>query len=435
MNEHNYDTNKEIPPPIELVTNVSKVWDYKNPDHVDLVIDDIVQQEDALSAIFSGSFDFSQPSKQDAGKTESTRKEIMSGNWQSIERAIEKIEELGFDAFLVREDGAENLGVFNAQNVKLIKDQNAVDANFAFNRTGEVAGTFDPNNPDLRFMPAAYHGTPHTFAAEPGAPFGRFRTSAIGTGEGAQAYGHGLYFAGKKEVAEHYRKVLTQDERGFYDGQPYNSRDPRHQAALDLENFGDREALIGYYERRAKRMPNADRSDLVKILRDKTEAKKTPPPKGSLYKVELAPKENEYLLYDKTLGEQPKGVQNKVRKVLTELEGEDLWEYRKGLDYRDITQNALENIPEPEISRRLKEAGIPGIKYLDGSSRSKGKGDYNYVIFDEADVQITDKLFMPASEAGAGKGKQPANRITRLPGNRFMAPAASAGAKSAERFR
>ena len=250
---------------------------------------------------------------------------------------------------------------------------------------------------DKLFHPA-YHGTPHTFSAEPGVPFGRFRTSAIGTGEGAQAYGHGLYFAGRKGVAEHYRKVLTQDERGFYDGQPYNSRDPRHQAALDLENFGDREALIGYYERRAKRMPNADRSDLVKILRDKTEAKKTPPPKGSLYKVELAPKENEYLLYDKTLGEQTKDIQDKVRKVLTELEGEDLWEYRKDLDYRDITDNALENVPEPEISRRLKEAGIPGIKYLDGTSRSKGEGDYNYVIFDEADVQITDKLFMPAGD-------------------------------------
>lgn len=252
----------------------------------------------------------------------------------------------------------------------------------------------------------AYHGTPHTFSAEPGAPFGRFRTSAIGTGEGAQAYGHGLYFAGKKEVAEHYRKVLTQDERGFYDGQPYNSRDPRHQAALDLENFGDREALIGYYERRAKRMPNADRSDLVKVLRDKTEAKKTPPPKGSIYKVELAPKENEYLLYDKTLGEQPKGVQDKLKKFLREQEGEDTWQYRKDQDYRDITNNVLEDMPEPEISKRLKESGIPGIKYLDGSSRSKGEGDYNYVIFDEADVAITEKLFMPASEAGAGKGKQ-----------------------------
>ena len=68
---------------------------------------------------------------------------------------------------------------------------------------------------------------------------------------------------------------------------------------------------------------------------------------GSLYKVELAPKENEYLLYDKTVGEQTKDIQNKVRKVLKELKGEDLWEYYRDLDYRDITDNALENVPEP----------------------------------------------------------------------------------------
>ena len=398
--------SQKPPPPIELATNVSKVWDYRNPRHVDLITDN-----------------------------KSIRKDIMSGHWQTIERSIDKIKELGFDSFVVREDGVDNLGVFNAENVKLLKDEKVVDVTFKFNRVGEVAGSFDPNNPDIRYMPAAYHGTPHTFAAEPGAPFGRFRTSAIGTGEGAQAYGHGLYFAGKKEVAEHYRKVLTQDERGFYDGQPYNSRDPRHQAALDLENFGDREALIGYYERRAKRMPNADRSDLVKILRDKTEAKKTPPPKGSLYKVELAPKENEYLLWDKPLSEQPKGVREKLakaRKIEKRVLGAGVNKkevilnvddkFTKGGDaYKELATALTREKGQQDIrktggsamgeqdalaSQFLKEAGIPGIKYLDGSSRSKGEGDYNYVIFDEADVQITEKLFMPASEAGAGKGKQ-----------------------------
>jgi len=267
------------------------------------------------------------------------------------------------------------------------------------------------------FMPAAYHGTPHTFKAEEGAPLGKFKSSQIGTGEGAQAYGHGLYFAGKKEVAEHYRKVLTQDERGFYDGQPYNSRDPRHQAALDLENFGDREALIGYYERRAKRMPNADRSDLVKVLRDKTEAKKTPPPKGSLYKVELAPKENEYLLWDKPLSEQPKAVREKVEKGsenFDDLVGYS--SYKEMIDAGGLSRlfsndggsfydTLSRELGGPKASAALKEAGIPGIKYLDGASRGKGKGDFNYVIFDDSDVTITEKLFMPASEAGASKGK------------------------------
>ena len=47
----------------------------------------------------------------------------------------------------------------------------------------------------------AYHGSPHDF--------GEFSTSQIGTGEGAQAYGHGLYFASSEDVAKGYRKAGT----------------------------------------------------------------------------------------------------------------------------------------------------------------------------------------------------------------------------------
>lgn len=46
-----------------------------------------------------------------------------------------------------------------------------------------------------------YHGTPHTFT--------QFDSSKIGTGEGAQAYGHGLYFAENPEVAGAYKQTDT----------------------------------------------------------------------------------------------------------------------------------------------------------------------------------------------------------------------------------
>ena len=49
--------------------------------------------------------------------------------------------------------------------------------------------------------------------------------------------------------------------------------------------------------------------DLIKVLENKEEAKLSG---GSLYKVELAPKENEYLYWDKPLSEQPKGVREKL---------------------------------------------------------------------------------------------------------------------------
>ena len=43
----------------------------------------------------------------------------------------------------------------------------------------------------------AYHGTPHTIK-------GKFDISKVGTGEGAQAYGHGMYFAESPDVARTY---------------------------------------------------------------------------------------------------------------------------------------------------------------------------------------------------------------------------------------
>jgi hypothetical protein len=53
----------------------------------------------------------------------------------------------------------------------------------------------------------AYHGSPHKFD--------KFQLDKIGTGEGAQAYGHGLYFAENPETAKSYMtagsSVVPQD--------------------------------------------------------------------------------------------------------------------------------------------------------------------------------------------------------------------------------
>src|SRR5262247_219562 len=47
----------------------------------------------------------------------------------------------------------------------------------------------------------AFHGSPHDFE--------KFSLSKIGTGEGAQAYGHGLYFAEREGTAKWYREQLS----------------------------------------------------------------------------------------------------------------------------------------------------------------------------------------------------------------------------------
>ena len=48
----------------------------------------------------------------------------------------------------------------------------------------------------------AFHGTPHKI-------LGKFDISKVGTGEGAQAYGHGMYFAEAPTVAKEYQRKLS----------------------------------------------------------------------------------------------------------------------------------------------------------------------------------------------------------------------------------
>jgi len=55
----------------------------------------------------------------------------------------------------------------------------------------------------------AYHGSPYDFD--------RFDLSKIGTGEGSQAYGHGLYFSELPEVAAGYRKQLAHSPNVYLD--------------------------------------------------------------------------------------------------------------------------------------------------------------------------------------------------------------------------
>ena len=59
----------------------------------------------------------------------------------------------------------------------------------------------------------AYHGSPHDFD--------KFDFSKIGTGEGAQAFGHGLYLAGNPDVARNYRQHLAGTKAGLrHNGKP-----------------------------------------------------------------------------------------------------------------------------------------------------------------------------------------------------------------------
>ena len=84
----------------------------------------------------------------------------------------------------------------------------------------ENVGTFDAGNPDIRYSLGggtstirAWHGSPHEFDAEEGAPFGRFGLSFVGTGEGGQAFGYGIYLTSEEDIARHnYAQRLGDDD-------------------------------------------------------------------------------------------------------------------------------------------------------------------------------------------------------------------------------
>ena len=57
---------------------------------------------------------------------------------------------------------------------------------------------------DYQYYQSAWHGSPHDFD--------EFDLGAIGTGEGNQAHGWGLYFAKDKKVSKLYKEVLSKEQ-------------------------------------------------------------------------------------------------------------------------------------------------------------------------------------------------------------------------------
>ena len=89
---------------------------------------------------------------------------------------------------------------------------------------------------DVRKQVIAYHGSPYFFD--------RFTTNAMGTGEGAQAFGWGLYFTDIENIARNYADILGSKSITF-DGVDINGTDGWNEAkdaisvlAQDIDGYG-----------------------------------------------------------------------------------------------------------------------------------------------------------------------------------------------------
>lgn len=191
----------------------------------------------------------------------------------------------------------------------------------------------------------AYHGSPYDFD--------RFDLSKIGTGEGNQAYGHGGYFADLELLAKRYRDE-TSRARGVDKGTMYEvniKADPNDLLDWDKPLSADASQVI---KDAFNHVANSD-----PILREKFHKAFREQQPGSIYYSILSD-------HAKT---------------------------------GDSAKNQL------FATNKLREAGIPGVKYLDQGSRGVGEGTRNYVVFDDSLIEILRKYgIVGLLGAGAGYG-------------------------------
>ena len=232
-----------------------------------------------------------------------------------------------------------------------------------------------------------YHGSPHRFAATAKNPLGEFDPTKIGTGEGAQAMGYGHYLAERPETARIYSA-----DRAYVgatmQGKPttVNFDDPVWLAQKTIDEFGDvakAKAHLEMVARTAGKYQSAETKAQLKDAIDLVASNKVSP-KGSVYKVDLSDEAVSRMLdYDKPLSQQHPDVQAAVK----QLHGKDA--LGRPVDAMPIDEDtrgqwlyeALQQGRSQKLaSEALREAGIPGIKYLD-AARNKNKGTRNFVVF------------------------------------------------------
>lgn len=289
----------------------------------------------------------------------------------------------------------------------------------------------------------AYHGSPYSFD--------RFTTNAMGTGEGAQAFGWGLYFTDLEGIARNYAKVLSGSDYSITLNElKVNDKVIKNEELLKL--FKD--AIEAFTNPN-----NTVSTSLAGTIEDEGIAKKiesgeyvieydiTPNRTKNLYKVSLhkGKEVGEYtwLEWDKPVREEMLNeVTNKNDLILDEEDGlgipnfivldEDgrdvVGEYmslknaeqvvKEGKEEGElytISQYDYDYIPikdikgkdlykalesnfksSKEASLLLLESGIDGIKYpaesiSRGATPDNARG-FNYVVFDENAITIEEKI-------------------------------------------
>lgn len=113
---------------------------------------------------------------------------------------------------------------------------------------------------DLVAEVAVWHGSPHNFD--------RFSTDAIGTGEGAQAFGWGLYFTDLESIARSYADTLGGKPKILYQGKDINTipefgdifyyLDPNNSGFISYFNISQVKKMLDLVEEMANSFLNSN---------------------------------------------------------------------------------------------------------------------------------------------------------------------------------
>jgi hypothetical protein len=257
----------------------------------------------------------------------------------------------------------------------------------------------------------AYHSSPHDFD--------KFDLKKIGTGEGAQTYGHGLYFAENPKVSGQGGQYWEQFTNKFRD------RPAEYEAAqmLKREDFNRESAIaknlsdIQFYQKH----PAQFQSQLDQALAQHeflTSGKLFGP---RTYEVNIKADPAQMLDWDKRIRPHQaeaindtlelRMMQNhpdwrtymQMQKDIPEASGKEAWQL--------LTSPEVARMKPPEASQFLQQHDIPGIKYLDEGSRGRQFSNKsalfqepltsNYVVFDPANVDILKKYGVAAAPTAA----------------------------------
>ena len=248
----------------------------------------------------------------------------------------------------------------------------------------------------------AFHGSPHDFNA--------FDMSKIGTGEGAQVYGHVLYFAENQGVAKQYRndlahkgnKVFT-PQGGEMPASLFYGDDATKKAFRALKDAGSYDVAR---QRLATELDNVkswgktgeDTAAALSKLDELKAAGYDAKAGGVTYEVSIDADPEHFLDWDKPLSEQPKAVQEALAKTPGIAP-----EYLKS---KVLTGGNL--VPKnPDAMEALRAAGIKGIRYADQGSRifdADAQGMIKNYGSREKALEIAQKRLAAASTASDRKG-------------------------------